>query len=425
MAVREISLNKLIGKGYKTFFECKKRYRVVKGSRGSKKSVTCAYWYIINLMANPQANLLVVRRYSNTLRDSCFAVLNWAIEQLGVSEYWKATKSPLELEFIPTGQKILFRGMDDGLKITSITVTHGVLCWVWCEEAFELGESEFNKLEMSIRGEVPKGLFKQFTLTFNPWSDQSWLKRRFFDVQDSDIFAKTVTYQCNEWLDDSDRAQFEKMRLQNPRRYAIEGLGQWGISEGLIYENVERREFDPDDYKTKSGYKAFYGLDFGFTDPTAFIGGFVSVKDLEIIVCWEIYLNNVTNQDIAREIKDLGLHGERVFCDSAEPKSIAELRKAGVNAVGAIKGSDSVNFGIQKIQNFKIIYHPSCTNFEHEIKNYCWKKGTDGKPTDKPDHEFSHGLDALRYSLSDVKLNSGIKISLSNIQALRRPRHGF
>lgn len=127
----EISLTDLIGKGYKEFWNSKKRFRVVKGSRGSKKSVTAAYWYIINLMANPEANLLVVRRYERTLRDSCFAVLQWAIKQLGVEMYWKMTKAPLEMIYMPTGQKILFRGMDDGLKITSITVAHGALCWVW------------------------------------------------------------------------------------------------------------------------------------------------------------------------------------------------------------------------------------------------------------------------------------------------------
>lgn len=417
----ELSLSKLIGGGYKDFFECKKRYRVVKGSRGSKKSVTTAYWLIINMMAHSEANALVIRRYSNTLRDSCFAVLNWVIERLGVAEFWKVNKSPLEMTYTPTGQKILFRGLDDGLKITSITVTHGVLCWVWCEEAYELSEEHFNKLEMSIRGEMPKGLFKQFTLTFNPWSEQSFLKRRFFDTPDNDVFTKTTTYTCNEWLDDTDRAQFEKMKAQNPRRYQIEALGQWGISEGLIYTNTERQELNPNDYIGNRDYIPFYGLDFGFTDPTAFIGGFADLKNNVLYICYELYMTNVTNQDIAREIKALGIKGEVIKCDSAEPKSIEELRKAGLNAKPALKGADSVKFGIQKIQNFKIIYDAHCTNFEHEIKNYCWAKDSQGKPTDRPDHEFSHGMDSMRYGLSDLKPPS-IQIHPNNLVALHRPR---
>lgn len=389
-----LSLNDLIGKGYTDFWNCKQRYRVVKGSRGSKKSVTSALWYIVNMMQHPQANTLVVRRYSNTLRDSCYAVLNWAIERLGVSQFWKVTKSPLEMEFTPTGQKILFRGLDDGMKITSITVKHGVLCWVWCEESYELSEEEFNKLDLSIRGAVPKGLWKQITLTFNPWSETSWLKRRFFDTQDPEIFTRTTTYVCNEWLDEHDRALFDKMKEQNPRRYKIEALGEWGVAEGLIYENTECRELDDKVFRSNPRkYQAFYGLDFGFTDPTAFVGGFLNQEDHELYICYELYLNNVTNQDIAKHLKnDLGLHGEIVYCDSAEPKSIEELRRAGINAKPALKGADSVKFGIQKIQNYKIIYDVRCTNFAHEIQNYAWAKDKDGKPTDKPDHEFSHCL---------------------------------
>lgn len=420
---QEFSLQKLIGKGYKDFFECKKRFRVVKGSRGSKKSVTSAYWYIINLMANPEANLLVVRRFERTLRDSCFAVLQWAINQLGVSAYWKVTVSPLEMTYTPTGQKILFRGLDDPLKVTSITVKHGVLCWVWCEEAYELEtEDKFNKLEMSIRGQLPKGLFKQFTLTFNPWSE-CWLKTRFFDNPDDDTLAMTTTYTCNEWLDEADLKEFEKMRVNSPRRYRIEGEGEWGLSEGIIFPNVECQDVTPSALIGKSEYRAFFGLDFGYTDPTAFVGGFAHLESKTIYVCYELYLIGVTNQDIAQAIKDLGLKHEIVKCDSAEPKSIEELRKAGINAKPALKGPDSVKYGIQRLQNFKIIYSPDCPNFEHEIKNYCWERGRDGKPTGRPDHEFSHCMDALRYATSDLTIASK-HVHPKNIEALKRFRYG-
>lgn len=417
----EIKLSEVVGSGYAEFWNCKKRYRVIKGSRGSKKSVTSALWYVINMMAYPQANTLVVRRYANTLRDSCFAVLSWAIERLGVSQYWKITKSPLEMEFVPTGQKILFRGLDDGMKITSITVKHGALCWVWCEEAYELSEEEFNKLDLSIRGQVPKGLWKTITLTFNPWSEQSWLKARFFDTPSDDTFTATTTYQCNEWLDESDRAVFEKMRKENPRRFKIEGQGEWGISEGLIYENVEKADLDDAKFRERPRkYKAFFGLDFGFTDPTAFVGGFVDQDEKIIYICYELYLTNVTNQDTARHLKDdIGLHGEAVYCDSAEPKSIEELRRAGINAKPALKGPDSVNYGIQMIQNYKIIYDQHCVNFGHEISNYCWAKDKDGKTTDKPDHEFSHSMDAMRYGLAPFRNNSKA-IHPNNIMMLRK-----
>lgn len=164
-----ISLPDIIGKGYGKFWKFKGRYRVVKGGRGSKKSCTTALWLIYNIMKMPLANALVVRKFYNTHRDSTFAQLKWAINRLGVTHLWKTTMNPLEMIYMPTGQKILFRGFDDPQSITSITVEKGYLCWCWIEEAFQItDESEFNKLDMSIRGELPPGYFKQITLTFNP-----------------------------------------------------------------------------------------------------------------------------------------------------------------------------------------------------------------------------------------------------------------
>ena len=126
----EISLSRAIGKGYNRFWNSKKRYVVCKGSRGSKKSKTAALWHIAKVMQYPLSNVLVVRKVERTLRDSCFSDLRWAINKLGVSDYWKATTSPLELTYIPTGQKIIFRGLDDPLKITSISVPVGFICFV-------------------------------------------------------------------------------------------------------------------------------------------------------------------------------------------------------------------------------------------------------------------------------------------------------
>lgn len=126
-----ISLREIIGGGYDDFWRFKGRYRCCKGSRASKKSTTAALNLIVRMMQYPLANTLVVRKTFATLKDSCYTQLRWAIKRLGVERYWRARQSPLELEYIPTGQKILFRGLDDPLKITSITVNVGVLCWGW------------------------------------------------------------------------------------------------------------------------------------------------------------------------------------------------------------------------------------------------------------------------------------------------------
>lgn len=392
------SLKALIGRGYGSFWRSKDRYRVVKGSRGSKKSKTTALWYILNMMKYPDANTLVIRRYERTLRDSCFADLKWAIHKLGFSHLWRATVSPLEITYIPTGQKILFRGLDDGQKITSITVEKGVLCWVWCEEAYQIdSEDDFNKLDMSIRGAVPPGLFKQVTLTFNPWNESTWLKKRFFDVDRPDTFRLTTTYQCNEWLDANDLALFEDMRLRNPRRYRVEGLGEWGISTGLIYERVEQRPLDKQVLLADRKLRPFHGVDFGFTDPTAYVGGFIDQENHRIYITQELYRRGITNQQLIECLKDVGLKREEIYCDSAEPKSIEELRTGGINARPALKGADSVLYGIQKLQNFDIIVDVHCPETWREICSYSWQEDRQGKQTDKPNHDFSHCMDALRY----------------------------
>ena len=151
----KISLKKIVGKKYNRFWHFKGRYRVIKGSRASKKSKTTALWYITNMMKYPGANTLVVRKTFRTLKDSCFTELKWAITRLQVQDHWKITESPLQLTYIPTGQTIYFRGLDDPLKVTSITVDVGSLCWMWIEEAYEImKEPDFDILDESIRGQV-------------------------------------------------------------------------------------------------------------------------------------------------------------------------------------------------------------------------------------------------------------------------------
>ena len=399
-----ISLQKVIGKGYADFWNTKKRYRVCKGSRGSKKSKTTALNMIERLYEFPESNGLCVRRFSNTLRDSVYSDLKWAIHRLGLDSYFDCTVSPMQITRRSTGQKILFRGLDDGLKITSISVDKGYLCFVWIEEAYEIfDESDFNKLDMSIRGEVPEGYFKQITLTFNPWSATSWLKKRFFDNPDDNTFVKTTTWQCNEWLDESDRKIFLDMKEKNPRRYRIEGNGDWGIAEGLIYENVVFDEvFDVEELRKKEGVKAAFGNDFGFTDPNAFICCLVDNADMRIYIFDEWYQTGVTNKVIAQKIKTMGYGSQQIICDCADAKSIAELRDEGIHAEPSRKGKDSVNHGIQLIQNYQIVVHPKCVEFRKEIENYCWKKDSSGRLKDEPEHDFSHGMDAMRYGVSKV-----------------------
>ena len=422
-----IRLPEVVGKGYKTFWNFKGRYRVCKGSRASKKSKTTALNIIKRMMQYPEANTLVVRKVFRTLKDSCFTELKWAINRLGVQAYWEIKESPLEMTYVPTGQKIYFRGLDDPLKVTSITVEIGYLCWCWIEEAYEItNEDDFNMLDESIRGAIPEesGLFKQITLTFNPWNEKHWIRKRFFgeitgkDAQgnptyqfhdswtspDGQIYATTTNYLCNEWLDEADLKVFQTMKETNPRRYKVAGLGGWGIVDGLIFENWREEAFNVKEVSAKAGVKYAFGLDFGYTnDPTALFCGLVSKEEKTIWVFDELYEKALTNRAICDRVTTMGYAKERIKADCAEPKSIDELREAGLRHIRAArKGKDSVNNGIQYIQDYIIIIHPRCVNFITEISNYTWDEDKFGTKINIPIDDFNHLMDAMRYALEDM-----------------------
>lgn len=405
MNVKEIKLPDVVGKGYGTFWRFKGRYRVCKGSRASKKSKTTALNFIVRLMEYPNSNLLVVRKVYRTLHDSCFTELKWAIHRLGVDDFWDVKESPLEMTYLPTNQKIYFRGLDDPLKVTSITVEVGSLCWMWIEEAYEIAnEADFDMLDESIRGQTEGDLFKQITMTFNPWNQHHWIKKRFFDVDDPEILALTTNYTCNEWLDDTDRALFERMKAQNPRRYRVAGLGDWGIAEGVIFENWKEEAFSIDAIRALPSVKSVFGLDFGYTnDPSALFCGLIDPTAKTLWVFDELYEQGLSNEAIFRKIRDMGYLKERIRADSAEPKSIDRLRELGVSHIRAArKGKDSVNNGIDYLSDFTIIVHPRCVKFEMEISNYSWDTDTKtGKKLNKPIDDFNHLMDAMRYGCEE------------------------
>lgn len=406
MTTSEIKMSQIVGGGYDEFWNCKKRYRVLKGGKGSKKSATTALNFIYRLMREKGTNLLVVRQVMNTHRDSTFAQLQWAQEKLGVKHLWNNTVSPLEMTYKPTGQKIIFRGFDDVLKLASTTVPKGYLNFVWIEEAFEISdEADFDKLDLSVpRGRIPAPLYKQTTITFNPWSEGHWLKSRFFDNVSKNVAVFSTNYLCNEFLDETDRLVFQRMKKNNPRKYRVAGLGEWGISEGLVFENwfVEKREF-PDNERYK--WKNFFGLDYGYTnDPTAFVAFAANPIDREIYIFKEFYGTRMLNCDIAKKICDLGFSKERIRADCAEPKSNDDLRRLGICRITpSVKGRDSILNGISAISEYKIFVSPECVNTIRELSTYIYDDKRNDRGQRLPRDSDNHLMDALRYAFEDVK----------------------
>ena len=406
MTMSEIKLSEIIGGGYDDFWSCEKRYRVLKGGKGSKKSATTALNFIYRLMKYEGSNLLVVRQVMNTHRDSTFAQLKWAQERLNVSHLWKNTVSPMEMVYTPTGQRIIFRGFDDVLKLASTTVPTGYLNFVWIEEAFEISlEADFDKLDLSVpRGNVKPPLFKQTTLTFNPWSGTHWLKKRFFDTENPETATFSTNYLINEFLDDTDRAVFERMKRNNRRKYEVAGLGNWGISEGLVYENwtVGKKEIPKQElYK----WKSFFGLDYGYTnDPTGFVAFLANPIDKELYIFREFCKRRMLNCDIAEEIKRLGFAKERIRADCAEPKSNDDLRRLGISRITpSVKGRDSILNGINAINEYKITVNPDCVNMIRELSSYVYDDNSTENGKRMPKDSDNHLCDALRYAFEDVK----------------------
>lgn len=423
--ISEVLLSQTVGKGYDDFWNSTTRYRVLKGGKGSKKSATTALNFIYRIMKYKDSNLLVVRQVMNTHRDSTFAQLKWAQEKLGVSKHWSNKVSPMEMTYLPTGQKILFRGFDDVLKLASTTVSKGYLCWVWVEEAFEIErEEDFEKLDLSIpRGKISEPLFKQTTLTFNPWSATHWLKKRFFDFKAENVSVYSTNYLVNEFLDETDRAVFERMKQNNRRRYEVAGLGNWGIAEGLVYENWEIGKPKIPENELYL-WKSFFGLDYGYTnDPTAFIAFMANTRDKQLYIFDEFYKKRMLNSDIAEAIKQKGYQKERIRADSAEPKSNDDLRRMGISRITpSVKGKDSILNGIARISEYKIFVSPACVNMIKELSTYSYKPKSSENGVVLPEDNNNHLCDAMRYAFEDVRFfkaekemqeSGGIKLDIA------------
>ena len=273
-----IDVATLTGKGVYPFWNRKGRYTAWKGSRASKKSKTVALFIIYYLMRHPLAHALCIRRWMVTHRDSTYADLKWATRRLGVSDLWSFPKGEVKATYKPTGQQILFRGADNPESITSISVPFGGICIARFEEAYQIeDEATFDMIDESLRGGfidtqgneigMPDGYVRRIILTFNPWSEHTWIKKRFFDTPDPSVLAFTTTYKINEWLTDADRQRMEDMRLHNPKRYAIAGLGEWGIETDVTYTEFNENSIKPSSELMRYEYVDYaIGIDTGYSN---------------------------------------------------------------------------------------------------------------------------------------------------------------
>jgi phage terminase large subunit len=394
---------------FKSVNETHCRYRVVLGSAGSGKSVNVAQDFILKLSDTKYtgANLLVIRKSEGTNRYSTFAELQAVIFRM-CGEYWEdfwiINSSRLMITSKITGNSIIFRGVNDKKqreKLKSITFPKGKLVWVWIEEATELEEADIDIIDDRLRGELSNPyLYYQITMTFNPVSALHWIKRKYWDVVDPDVFTHRSTYLDNKFIDAAYYSRMERRRNDDPEGFKVYGLGEWGETSGMILSNYVVEDFDTDIGNFDA---ARYGQDFGYNHANAILD--VRFKDDVIYIASEIYCYEKLVDEIIRMAEQRNYDRSRIMhCDSASPEPIKKWIACGWNAHGVFKDSGCVMSQIDYLKQHKIIVHPSCTNTLKEMSQWRWKKDEKtGLYTDNPIEFFDDAMAALRYSVEDFR----------------------
>lgn len=373
-------------------FTDQSRYQILWGGAGSGKSHIVARKIVYRLLKESDCkhNFLVIRKVDRTIKRSVFTLIRNIISRWGLSEEFDVNLTDKTITYKKNGSQIMFSGLDDVEKLKSIEGVTGI----WCEEATELTQEDFEQLDLRLRGETK--YVKQIILTFNPISEQHWIKRVFFDDPIDGVFTLHTTYLDNAFIDDEYKMVMENKKKTNPRYYNIYALGNWGTAEGLVFNNATARLIRESEIK---GFDCVQGLDFGYTnDPSAFNQTYIDTKNKKIYVYDGFYEKGMQNSAIVSKMKEMNCHRHMTTADSSEPKSIDYLEAKGIRIRGAMKGKDSINAGIDFLSEFEIIVNAHLVEFMIEFNNYCWQVDKDGKVTNKPVDEFNHFIDSLRYA---------------------------
>lgn len=406
VAMTKVKLSELIAPSFYELHNDIKNNRYthywLKGGRGSTKSSFASIEIILGIMKDPNANAVVLRKVKETIKDSVFEQLIWAIEKLKVSEYWDIKNNPMELTYIPTGQKILFRGADKPRKIKSIKVSRGYVKFIWYEEV-----DEFNGIEeiRIINQSLMRG-GKEFVVfyTYNPPNRvNAWVNEEILiDRADRRVHHSTYLTVPREWLGEQFFIEAEHLKKVNERAYRHEYLGEVTGTGGEIFTNVTIRKITDEEISRFDRIKR--GIDFGYAvDPFAYVVMHYDKTRRRLYIFHEIYKVGLSNRKAAELIKKENTNNGLIVADSAEPKSIAELKEYGLRIKGAKKGPDSVDYGIKFLQDLEeiVIDSERCPNAAREFLNYELEKDKDGNFKAEFPDKNNHTIDAVRYALED------------------------
>ena len=374
------------------------------GGRGSLKSSTVSVLVPLLLINNPGTHALVLRKVANTIRDSVYAQYIWAIGELGMAAYWEAKVSPMELIYKPTGQKIMFRGADDPMKIKSIKVPFGYIAVTHFEEKDQFaGRAEIrNILQSTMRGGSKYWNFESYN---PPISRDNWANKDSLEERSDRLCHKSTYLEApKEWLGEQFLAEAEHLKETNERAYQHEYLGIPTGNGGSVFENLELREITDDEISTFD--RIYNGVDWGFfPDPWAFNRCYYDAARRKLYIFYEKTANKKRNEETAQMLLDDGFTREDLItADSAEPKSVADYQKYGLRCVRARKGPGSVERSMQWLQRLEsiVIDTKRCPDTAAEFIGYEYERNREGEIISGYPDANNHHIDAVRYSTESI-----------------------
>lgn len=369
------------------------------GGRGSTKSSFVGIEVPLLLMQHPQCHAVVLRKVGNTIKNSVYPQVQWGIEQLGVADRFKYITSPHEITYKATGQKILFFGVDDPMKVKSIKLPFGYVGIVWYEELDQFsGMEEIRNLNQSLlRGGDRYWVFASYN---PPKSRNNWVNEEILNEYPDRLVHKTTYLDVpRAWLGEQFLLEAEKLKAKNETAYNHEYLGEVTGTGGAVFENIE--DMVMTDEMISQFDRRYYGLDFGFAvDPLAFVAMYYDAKHEDLYIFDEVYQQKLTNTRAAQMIfRKIGT--QHIMADSAEPKSIAEMKAAGLFISGAKKGPDSVDYGVKWLQGRRRIYIDKrrAPNTYREFVSYEYERNRAGQYISAYPDANNHAIDAVRYGL--------------------------
>lgn len=388
-----LSKELFVPKFFPMLLDYSQRWEVYMGSAGSAKSYFITQKLIVRA-CREKIKILVCRRTATTIRNTCFSLFKDILAKWQLTKYVKVRETDFNIKF-PNGSEIIFIGLDEETKLLSL---NNIGC-IFIEEVYEVPKPIVEQLNLRLRGTTPN---QQIIMAFNPISKNHWLYD-FCEVNPPTSFKFIhSTYKDNPFLNAEYIAELEELYKRNPQKARIFCDGEWGVdAEGLVFQNWKVEYFNHEEINGQ----LMVGLDFGFIhDISAIVASLLVEEEGKIYIFREFGATGKTNKDLAQIIKDLELSKSVIIADSAEPKSITEIKQNGIMKIKPCsKGKESIMHGIQKLQNYQIIIHPSCSGIITEFENYTYEKDKlTGRYINKPIDDYNHYIDALRYSLQCI-----------------------